>query len=43
MFQIVTFYRFIELSELAAKRERLKAAMRALEITGTIILATEGF
>jgi UPF0176 protein len=43
MFQIVTFYRFIELSELAAKRERLKAAMRELGIKGTIILANEGF
>jgi len=43
MFQIVTFYRFIVLSELPAKRERLKAAMRELDIKGTIILANEGF
>ena len=43
MFQIVTFYRFIVLSELPAKRERLRAAMRELDIKGTIILANEGF
>lgn len=43
MFQILTFYSFIELSELPAKRERLQAAMREFEIKGTIILANEGF
>jgi len=43
MFQIVTFYRFTELSELAAKRELLRAVMHEFGIKGTIILAKEGF
>ena len=43
MFQIVTFYRFIQLKDLETKRDRLKASMLELGIKGTVILAPEGF
>ena len=43
MFQIVTFYRFIQLKDLETKRDRLKASMLELAIKGTVILAPEGF
>ena len=43
MFQIVTFYKFTGLSDLTSIGTALKAAMRQHDITGTIILADEGF
>src|SRR5215212_1290492 len=43
MFQIFTFYKFIQLDRLFERRDQLKSAMRELEIKGTVILATEGF
>jgi UPF0176 protein len=43
MFQIVTFYKFLRLTDLAAKRELLAREMRRLSVKGTIILAEEGF
>lgn len=43
MLQIITFYRFIPLSDLNTIREELKAAMKLHAIMGTIILAEEGF
>ncbi|MFL6467126.1 MAG: rhodanese-related sulfurtransferase [Pyrinomonadaceae bacterium] len=43
MFEIATFYRFIKLTDLDLKRDRLKQAMRDKGIKGTIILAEEGF
>lgn len=43
MFQIITFYKFLPLSDLEIKRDALKASMRSFSINGTIILADEGF
>ncbi len=43
MFQIITFYKFIPLNGLAEKRHSLRSAMRKDSITGTIIIADEGF
>ena len=43
MFQIVTFYRFMDLDDLETKRDRLRALMRENGVKGTIILAREGF
>jgi len=43
MYQIITFYKFTPLSDLADRRERLRAVMRENSIKGTIILAEEGF
>ena len=41
--QIITFYEFKRLENLADVREKLRAAMREHSILGTIILAEEGF
>jgi len=41
--QIITFYEFKRLENLAEIPERLRAAMRENSILGTIILANEGF
>ncbi len=41
-FTIVSFYKFVTLSDLAAKKVMLLKAMQQQNITGTIILATEG-
>lgn len=43
LFQIITFYEFKRLDDLTAIKADLKAAMSANSITGTIILADEGF
>lgn len=43
MFQIVNFYKFIRLSNLAEIREDLRALMTETGVRGTIILADEGF
>jgi UPF0176 protein len=43
MFQIVTFYKFKSLDDLAEKRDLLRSAMREHSVKGTIILANEGF
>jgi len=42
-FQIITFYEFKGLSNLPGTRTALKEAMTRLSITGTIIIAEEGF
>ncbi len=46
MFEIITFYEFKRMSEvgnLAGMRDALRNAMRRYSITGTVILADEGF
>lgn len=43
IFQIITFYEFRHLSDLARLKNDLKDAMTALSITGTIIIADEGY
>jgi UPF0176 protein len=43
MFQIITFYKFTPMGELAEIRDRLRTAMREYSTKGTIILAIEGF
>ena len=42
-FQIITFYEFKKLTNLFELKESLRSFMRKNEITGTIILAEEGF
>ena len=42
-FQIITFYEFKRLADLAATKAALEAAMRELSIRGTIIVAEEGY
>ena len=42
-FKVITFYEFKKLHELEDLRDSLKAAMGELSITGTIILAGEGY
>lgn len=41
--QIITFYEFKRLENLPEIQEKLKAAMRANSVLGTVILAAEGF
>jgi len=43
MFQIVNFYKFVNLTELERLREELKVVMIDTGVRGTIILADEGF
>jgi UPF0176 protein len=42
-YQIITFYKFLELRDLPRLRDRLKSSMRSNSIKGTFILAAEGF
>jgi UPF0176 protein len=41
--QIITFYQFKKLENLAEIRDEIKAAMRELSVLGTVIIAEEGF
>jgi UPF0176 protein len=43
VFQIITFYEFKDLSNLPDLKNGLKSIMSALSITGTIIIAEEGY
>lgn len=42
-FQVITFYKFRKLENLAEMKAKLKSAMGALSIKGTILIAEEGF
>lgn len=42
-FKIAAFYKFIQLADLEAKKSVLKSLMEAHDVTGTIIIASEGF